>query len=139
MKKLRSYLTPAIIVVVLVALSFVWTKILPSAAAQTARFLSLFIAILLTFIIFIWFLGRTFYRRLPPRMHGIIEMVLILCILGGVVAMFQPWSQRVYHLGFVVLLYSVLSFTVWSHIVPRGAREEEEAEAVAPAAAGENG
>jgi hypothetical protein len=137
MKRLRSYLIPAIIVVLLVALSFILPEVLPPAAGQTARFLSLFIAVLLTFIVFIWFLGRTFYRRIPARIHGIIEMALIVCILGGVVAMFQPWSLRTYHLGFVLLLYAVLAFTVWSHIVPRGAREEEED--VAAAAAGENG
>jgi len=138
MKRLRSYLIPAIIVVVLVALSFILPELLPPAAAQTARFLSLFIAVLFTFITFIWFLGRTFYRRIPARIHGIIEMVLIVCILGGVVAMFQPWSLRTYHLGFVVLLYSVLAFTIWSHLIPRGMREEEE-EDVPAVAAGENG
>ena len=137
MKRLRPYLIPAIIVVLLVALSFILPEVLPPAAGQTARFLSLFIAVLLTFIVFIWFLGRTFYRRIPPRIHGIIEMVLIVCILGGVVAMFQPWSLGTYHLGFVVLLYSVLAFTVWSHIVPRGAREEEED--VTTLTVGENG
>ena len=126
-KRLQPYFTGGIIVIVLLILRFVLPLVLPGAAGETAKFLTVFLAILLTFIFFILFLGRSFYGRMPARLFRIVEMILIVGILGGVVAMFQPWSIAGYKLGFQITLTSVLAFTVWSHIVPKAAREEEEA------------
>lgn len=125
LKRFQPYLTGAIIVLVLVALSFILPLVLDDAAGQTARFLTLFIAVLLTFVFFIVWVGRTLHRKVPRRLHALGEMILIFGILGGVVATFQPWSLDVYHIGFTVLLYSVLAFTVWSHVVPKGAQQRE--------------
>jgi len=125
-KRLQPYFTGAMIVLALVILRFVLPLVLPEAAGNTAKFLTLFLAILLTFIFFILFVGRSFYDRMPARLFRVVEMILIVGILGGVVAMFQPWSIAGYKLGFQITLTGVLAFTVWSHIVPRAAREEEE-------------
>ena len=125
-KRLQPYFTGGIIVIVLLILRFVLPLVLPGAAGETAKFLTVFLAILLTFIFFILFLGRSFYGRMPARLFRIVEMILIVGILGGVVAMFQPWSIAGYKPGFQITLTSVLAFTVWSHIVPKAAREEEE-------------
>lgn len=125
-KRLQPYFTGAIIVAVLLILRLVLPLVLPDTAGQTAKFLTIFLAILLTFVFFILFVGRQLYGRVPARVFSIIEVILIIGILGGVVAMFQPWTMFGYKLGFQIVLASTLAFTVWSHIVPRGAREEEE-------------
>ncbi len=125
-KRLQPFFTGGIIVIVLLILSVILPLVLSPSAALAAKFLTIFLAILLTFIFFILWLGRTFYGRISSRLHGAIEMVLIVSILAGVVAMFQPWTMFGYKLGFQAVLASTLAFTVWSHIVPRAAREEEE-------------
>ncbi|MBC8448366.1 MAG: hypothetical protein H8D78_11515 [Chloroflexi bacterium] len=125
-KRLQPYFTGAIIVAVLLILRLVLPLVLPDTAGQTAKFLTIFLAILLTFVFFILFVGRQLHGRVPARVFSIIEVILIIGILGGVVAMFQPWTMFGYKLGFQIVLASTLAFTVWSHIVPRGAREEEE-------------
>jgi lysylphosphatidylglycerol synthetase-like protein (DUF2156 family) len=125
-KRLQPFFTGGIIVIVLLILSVILPLVLSPSAALAAKFLTIFLAILLTFIFFILWLGRTFYGRISSRLHGAIEMILIVGILAGVVAMFQPWTMLGYKLGFQAVLASTLAFIVWSHIVPRAAREEEE-------------
>jgi hypothetical protein len=125
-KRLQPYFTGAVIVAVLVILRLVLPLVLSPSAAQTTNFVTVFLAGLLTFIFFILFVGRQTYGRLPARVYNIIEIILIIGILGGVVAMFQPWTMFGYKLGFQLVLGSTLAFTVWSHIVPKAAQEDEE-------------
>jgi hypothetical protein len=49
----------------------------------------------------------------------LIEGVLIAGILLGVVGLFQGWSLAGYGIGFHVLLVSVLSYVMWSHVTPK--------------------
>jgi hypothetical protein len=39
-------------------------------------------------------------------------------MIGGVVALFQPFLFVAYRYGFIMLLGSLLTFIVWSHVVP---------------------
>lgn len=124
-KRLQPYFTGAIIVAVLLILRLVLPLVLPDVAGQAAKFLTLFLAILLTFIFFIVFVSRQLYGRVSARVFTIVELILIVGILGGVVAMFQPWTMFGYKLGFQIVLASTLAFIVWSHVMPRSAHEEE--------------
>ena len=57
--------------------------------------------------------------NIESRPANIITGVLIATILLGVFGMFQPWSIQLYSLGFKMVLFGTLSFTVWSHVTPR--------------------
>jgi hypothetical protein len=46
-------------------------------------------------------------------------------IVLGVIMMFQPWALAIYRVGFSILLFSLLSFMVISHISPRPKTIEE--------------
>ncbi|MDH7485715.1 MAG: hypothetical protein QHJ81_05500 [Anaerolineae bacterium] len=124
-KRLQPYFTGAIIVAVLLILRLVLPLVLPDVAGQAAKFLTVFLAILLTFIYFIVFLSRLLYGQVSARVFTIVELILIIGILGGVVAMFQPWTMFGYKLGFQIVLASTLAFIVWSHVTPGSAHEEE--------------
>ncbi len=78
-----------------------------------------FVAILLVFICLIAIAATILNGRIPHRVHRPIEMIIILGILLGVVGLFQPWQALGYEYGFLLLLFSALGFTMWSHIVPR--------------------
>jgi hypothetical protein len=64
--------------------------------------------------------------RVPQRVYGLIESIIIAGIVIGVIGMFQPWIHLGFRVGFHLLLASTLAFIVWSHITPRIARYEEE-------------
>jgi hypothetical protein len=89
-------------------------------------FILIFVAILLAFIALIVVVARVLDNNISPRIHRIIETVLIAGIVLGVVSMFQPWLFAAFKYGFVLLLVSTLSFILWSHVTPR--REAIEAE-----------
>jgi|YNPBryBLVA2012_1023415.scaffolds.fasta_scaffold00397_7 hypothetical protein len=88
---------------------------------QAVLFIVGFLAILLAYIFFIAFLARRLRGKIPHRVHATVEMIIIAGILLGVVGIFQPWLQAGYTYGFTLLLYSTLSFIVWSHIPPQPA------------------
>ena len=86
---------------------------------QIVFFIIGFVAFILTVGFISNFAMRKLNGRIDVRIQSPIEMLLIAGILLGVVAMFQPWSLAAYGIGFHVLLFCVLSFTVWSHVTPR--------------------
>ena len=87
MKRFQPYLTGAIIIILLALAGWVGPMILDDeATGNVVRFMGLFLAILLTFIFFILYVGRTFHRKMPARIFRIVEMILIGGILGGEVA-----------------------------------------------------
>jgi hypothetical protein len=92
---------------------------------QAVYFVVGFVAILLAFIFFISFVARRISGNISRRLYGLIEGVIIAGILLGVVGMFQPWMMAGYRVGFHVLLFSTLAFTVWSHVTPREARSNQ--------------
>ncbi len=93
-------------------------------------FILIFVSIILVFISLIWLLGSVLNDRVPVRIHRPIETILIAGIVLGVVGLFQPWLHILYRIGFHVLLVSTISFIVWSHIRPAGARRQEDLTAV---------
>ena len=123
----RPLITGAILVIVLLVLRVVLPQVLPAAAGQTASFITVFLAILMAYIFFVIVLAAILLSgRVPQRVYGPIEKIIIAGIVLGVVGMFQPWIHAGFRVGFHLLLASTLSFIVWSHITPRTARYGEE-------------
>jgi hypothetical protein len=89
-------------------------------------FLLIFVAIILTFIMLIVALASMLNNNIPLRIYRPVEQVLIAGIVLGILGMFQPWAFIAYRIGFFVLLISTLGFIVWSHIVPKGVRRQED-------------
>lgn len=89
-------------------------------------FILIFVAIVLFFISAIWLLGSVINYSVPPRLYRTIESVIIAGIVLGVLGMFQPWWFIGFRYGFHLLLASTLSFMVWSHIIPKGKRVEDD-------------
>jgi len=88
-------------------------------------FISIFVAILLVYIFLINLVGQLLTNRIPEKIYRIINMALIVGIVGSIIMMFQPFSIYLYRRGFPVLLFSILGFILWSHIIPRQLPEEE--------------
>jgi len=82
-------------------------------------FILIFISILLLYITILVIIGNLLNNRISERIYKIIETVLIVGIVVGVLSMFQPWSVVLYKYGFIVVLFSVLSYIIWSHTIPK--------------------
>ena len=82
-------------------------------------FIIAFLLFLVGFGFLIGFSSKKLSGNISGTLFGAIEGLLIAGIVGGVIFMFQPWSLPLYGLGFHILLVSVLSFTLWSHITPK--------------------
>ena len=85
-------------------------------------FVAVFVSIILAFICLIVVVAIAFEGQVPQRSYRPIEMVLIAGILLGVVGLFQGWRLYAYQLGFLLLLFSLLGFMVWSHLSPMSSR-----------------
>ncbi|OGO63752.1 MAG: hypothetical protein A2Z45_06810 [Chloroflexi bacterium RBG_19FT_COMBO_55_16] len=95
-------------------------------------FILIVVAIILAFITLIAIIARLLSNNISPRIFSIVERILIAGIVLGVLGMFQPWVFLAYKYGFLLLLFSTLSFIVWSHIVPRRADVQEGISPVVP-------
>ena len=93
-------------------------------------FVLIFVSIILFFITLIWLVASLLNHRIPEPIYRPIEWIMIAGIGLGIFGMFQPWSFVAYRFGFMLLFFSTLSFILWSHVVPRGARPEEELDSV---------
>jgi len=101
--------------------------VLPPAAGQTASFITVFLAILMAYIFFVVVAASILLSgRVPQRVYGLIETVIIAGVVLGVIGMFQPWIHLGFRIGFHLLLLSTLAYIVWSHITPRATRYDEE-------------
>jgi len=85
-------------------------------------FVAVFVSIVLAFVCVIVLTAITFNGRVPERSYRPIEAIIIAGILLGVVGLFQGWKLFAYEYGFLLLLFSVLAFMVWSHFEPMPAR-----------------
>jgi len=85
-------------------------------------FFAVFIGILLLFALLITLMAMRYNGKVPVRCHSAIERTLVIGILLGVFFLFQPFSIVPYRYGFLLVLISILSFILWSHVVPAGAR-----------------
>jgi hypothetical protein len=82
-------------------------------------FVLIFAAIILGFIAIIVVVASMLDNNISKRAHHTVEQILIVCIVLGVVGMFQPWLFEGYKYGFLLLLFSTLGFILWSHITPK--------------------
>jgi hypothetical protein len=89
-------------------------------------FILIFVSILLVFISLINMSASVLNDYIAPRIHLIIERILIGGIVLGIFGMFQPWLIIFYKIGFMVLLVSTLGFIWWSHIRPKRERRQKE-------------
>ncbi len=81
-------------------------------------FVAIFVSIVLAFICLIVIIAVRFKGRVPQRAYRPIEMLIIAGILIGIVGLFQGWKLFAYEYGFLLLLFSVLAFMIWSHLTP---------------------
>jgi hypothetical protein len=91
---------------------------------QAIPFVAAFIAVLLTFILLIFIVALRFNGKIPARTYVPVERTIIVGILAGVVLLFQPFHFVGYRYGFLLLLVSLLTFIVFSHVVPKGGKVE---------------
>jgi H+/Cl- antiporter ClcA len=123
--------------VVLIVLGVVAMQVIPRLATpeQLAKnvllsaipFILIFAAIIILYISFIWALATALKEVISPRTYNIVMKIIIAGILLGIVGMFQPWAMVFYTYGFVLLLFSTLTYIVWSHITPKVEDVQEEA------------
>ncbi|MBI5958094.1 MAG: hypothetical protein HY866_05130 [Chloroflexi bacterium] len=90
---------------------------------KAVPFVAVFISIVLAFICVIVIVAVTLEGKVPLRSYRPIEFMLIAGILLGVTGLFQGWKLFVYEFGFLVLLFSLLAFMVWSHLQPMPLRQ----------------
>ena len=69
-------------------------------------------------------LGVRFHLLVPNRTHRAVEFTIIGSILLSIIALFQPFQLAPYTYGLSLLLFSVLTFIVWSHVAPKSSRED---------------
>ena len=89
-------------------------------------FILIFISIMLLYVTIIIIVGNLLNNKISKRIYKIIDYILIAGIVLGVLSMFQPWSLQVYKYGFMLLLFSVLGYIIWSHTTPKRESQSEE-------------
>lgn len=87
-------------------------------------FVLIFASIIIFFIAFIWLVASALNGQVPATGYRVVETVIIAGIVLGIFGMFQPWLFAGYKYGFLLLLFSTLSFILWSHVTPAGAHAE---------------
>jgi len=92
---------------------------------RSIPFVTIFIAIILSFILLIALVAIRFNGKVPGRSYRGIEYTAVLGILVGVICLFQSWTIVPYRYGFLLLLGSTLGFILWSHVVPASARTDK--------------
>jgi hypothetical protein len=133
-KRFRPPIPLLIVAVALLVIGLVANSMTGDVSEEFARenlillavpFLAIFIAVLLFYIGLIVTLARAFSGQIPARIYRVIFGAAVIGIVLGVIMMFQPWALAIYRVGFSVLLVSLLSFMVISHIAPRPRTVEE--------------
>ena len=99
---------------------------------QAVYFIVGFVTILAAFISFIVFLAKRLNGKVPYPTYNVVEKIIIAGIILGIIGMFQPWIHLGFRVGFHLLLFSTLTFIVWSHITPQAEHYEEEPVGEAP-------
>jgi magnesium-transporting ATPase (P-type) len=105
-----------------------YTDTLPEAKQQEVLikaipFVAIFVAIVLVFICLVVVVAVGLEGKVPLRSYRPIEYLLIAGIILGVIGLFQGWKLFVYQFGFLVVLFSLLMFMIWSHLTPMPLRQ----------------
>jgi len=82
-------------------------------------FLLVFVGILLIYIGLIVTVSRYYSGYLPEKRFLPVFTACMIGIVLGILMMFQAFSPTLYTIGFLVLLFSLLSFMIVGHITPR--------------------
>lgn len=85
---------------------------------KAVPFVAIFVSIVLAFICLIVIIAVLLNGKVPQRAYRPIEALIIGGIVLGVLGLFQGWKLFAFEYGFVLLLISVLSFMIWSHLTP---------------------
>ncbi len=127
-----KYLGGAAVLIVLFGLifpflsdTFLSEELENEVLVQSIPFVTIFIAIILMFILFIFMVALTFNGKIPYRTYQPIEYITIVGIIVGVICLFQPWQIVAYKYGFTLLLGAMLSFITWSHVIPRSQQHDQ--------------
>jgi len=81
-------------------------------------YVTIFVALILAFAGIIVLVAIRFDGRVPQRSYRPIEALFVAGILIGVVGLFQGWKLFAYEYGFLLLLFSLAAFMIWSHVGP---------------------
>ncbi len=92
-----------------------------SVLVRAIPFVTVFISIILLYILLIFIVAIRFNGKIPYRTYRPLELTIITGILLGIFCLFQPWQLIGYEYGFLLLLASTIGFIMWSHIVPQSA------------------
>lgn len=126
----RIVVRPLIISIALVAFFQILNRVVPLMVSPTigdiVRFITNFATILLGGAFFLAFVAANVNGKIPRKLHSRVELVIIFFLVVGIISMFQPISVEIYGVGFNVLMFALLAFIVWSHLVPKMPSEEEE-------------
>ena len=79
----------------------------------------LLVATIVEFAFIIALVSRLLRGKVSQRAFLAGVLTIIGAILIGVVLMFQPFTPKVFNLGFDFVLIALLAFNIWSHVTPR--------------------
>ena len=113
-------------VVVLQILNRVLPIVLDPVAGEAAGFMTSFASILLGAIFFLAFVAANINGKIPRKLHTVVELIIIFFLVVGVVCMFQPIAIEIYSTGFNILIFALLAFMVWGHLIPKMPSQEAE-------------
>lgn len=126
----RIVVRPLIISIAFVAFFQILNRVVPLMVSPTigdiVQFITNFATILLGGAFFLAFVAANVNGKIPRKLHSRVELVIIFFLVVGIISMFQPISVEIYGVGFNVLMFALLAFIVWSHLVPKMPSEEEE-------------
>lgn len=88
-------------------------------------FICIFVAILLVYIFLINLISQILNNRIPEKIYKPINLAFTLGIILSILMMLQPFTIVLYRISFPILLVSLLSFILWSHISPYKMPDEE--------------
>ncbi len=129
-KKNKIVVKPLIISICVVVFLQVLNRVLPSLVDPTIGdiigFITTFGTVLLGGAFFLAFVAANINGKIPRRLHTTVELIIIFFLVVSVICMFQPISIDIYSHGFNLLMFSLLAFIVWSHLVPKMPSEEAE-------------
>lgn len=120
--------TLPIVAVVFIILGAITWRALPAITTEeqlasnvllaAIPFVLIFVGILLLYIMLIVIAVRAMNDVIKDKTYNRIMSLVIAGILLGILGMFQPWGLKLYTLGFILLLISLLTYILWSHIAP---------------------